>query len=164
MGFIVQPCVYYSIFCHNCIIFLYTDCITCTRKLDVNSDKLGEFSLDFVGSIYTLQSGFYAKNGKWIKSRGIGQIGDDTILHKDTFVDSKGRIKYRFDKIRVGTIKRNILQGTLEKIGKFENQTKELNLNADRGRMWISRLTDVRKKETNYSIPFMLPVFEPSKI
>jgi len=98
------------------------------------------------------------------KSRGIGQIGDYTILHKDTFVDSKGRIKYSFDKIRVGTIKRNILQGTLEKIGKFQTETKELNLNADRGRLWIGRITDVRKKETNYSSPFMLPVFDYSKI
>jgi len=106
----------------------------------------------------------YGNRIKWEKSRGIGQIGDYTILHKDTFVDSKGRIKYSFDKIRVGTIKRNILQGTLEKIGKFQTETKELNLNADRGRLWIGRLTDVRKKETNYSSPFMLPVFDYSKI
>ena len=146
------------------VVMMYTDSITCTRKLDVNSDKLGEFSLDFEGSIYALQSGFYAKNDKWIKSRGIGQIGDDTILHKDTFVDSKGRIKYSFDKIRVGTIKRNILRGTLEKIGKFENQTRELNLNADRGRLWIGRLTDVRLKERNVSTPFNLNIFDYTKI
>jgi len=66
--------------------------------------------------------------------------------------------------MRVGTIKRNILQGTLEKIGKFENQTKELNLNADRGRLWVGRITDVRKKEHNVSSPFDLSVFEYSKI
>jgi len=55
------------------IVMMYTDSITCTRKLNVHSEQLGEFSLDFEGSIYALQSGFYAKNGKWEKSRGIGQ-------------------------------------------------------------------------------------------
>ena len=32
--------------------------------------------------------------------------------------------------------KRNILQGTLQNIGKFQTETKKLNINADRGRMW----------------------------
>jgi len=145
------------------VVMMHTDSICCKKKLDVNSKKLGEFSLDFEGSVYALQSGFYSKNGKW-KSRGIGQLGDDTILHKDTFVDEKGRIKYSFDKVRVGTIKRNILEGTIDKIGRFEKQTKNLNINADRGRMWWGRLTDVRKKEHNVSTPFDLSVFEYSKI
>ena len=69
-----------------------------------------------------------------------------------------------FDKVRVGTIKRNILQGTLQNIGKFHTETKELNINADRGRMWWGRLTDVRLKEHNVSSPFDLSVFEFSKI
>ena len=62
--------------------------------------------------------GFYARNGKWDRSRGIGSIEDDSIEHKETFVDSKGRIKYSFVKTRVGTIRQNIGRGILEKIGK----------------------------------------------
>jgi len=34
----------------------------------------------------------------------------------------------------------------------------------DWNRFWIGRLTDVRKKETNYSVPFNLDVFDVSKI
>ncbi len=146
------------------VIMMYTDSICCKKKLDIQSDKFGEFSLDFEGSVYALQSGFYALNGRFEKSRGIGQIGDDTIFHKDTFVDDKGRIKYKFEKIRVGTIKRNILKNSLENIGKFYIETKELNLNADRGRLWFGRLTDVRLKEHNISVPFPLPEFPVNKI
>ena len=146
------------------VVMMYTDSICSKKKIEIESKKLGEFSFDFEGSVYALQSGFYAKNGHFEKSRGIGQIGDQTILHKDTIVDAKGRIKYSFDKVRVGTIKRNILQGTLQNIGKFQTETKELNINADRGRMWWGRLTDVRLKEHNVSSPFDLSVFEFSKI
>jgi len=146
------------------VVMMYTDSICSKKKLDIQSDKFGEFSLDFEGSVYALQSGFYALNGRFEKSRGIGQIGDDTIFHKDTFVDDKGRIKYKFEKIRVGTIKRNILKNSLENIGKFYTETKELNLNGDRGRLWWGRLTDVRKKEHNISSPFPLPEFPVDKI
>ena len=101
---------------------MYTDSITCKRKLRVNSTKLGKFSLDFTGSIYALQNGFYAKNGKWDRSRGIGQIGDDTIEHKETFLDEKGHVCYSFEKLRVGTIKRNLLKGTIDNIGNFPHR------------------------------------------
>ena len=131
------------------VVMMYTDSVCCKRKLGTNSKKLGEFSLDFEGSVYALQNGFYSKNGKWERSRGIGQIGDESIEHKETFVDNQGRIKYSFEKLRVGTIKQNIMKGTLGNIGKFYKVTKKLNLNADRGRMWFGRLTDIRKKENN---------------
>ncbi|MDH5463596.1 MAG: DNA polymerase [Nitrosopumilus sp.] len=146
------------------VIMMYTDSITCRGKLRVNSTKLGGFSLDFVGSIYALQNGFYAKDGKWDRSRGIGQIGDDTIEHKETFVDEKGHVCYSFEKIRVGTIKRNLLKGTIDDIGKFSTEVKKLNINGDRGRMWWGRLTDVRKRERNISSPFNLSVFDYKKI
>ena len=146
------------------VVMMYTDSVCSKKKLDISSKKLGEFSFDFEGSVYALQNGFYSKNGKWDRSRGIGQIGDDSIEHKETHVDEQGRIKYSFEKLRVGTIKQNILRGTLGNIGKFSKVTKELNLNADRGRMWFGRLTDIRKKEHNTSIPFNLSVFEYTKI
>jgi len=64
----------------------------------------------------------------------------------------------------VGTIKRNILRNSLENIGKFYTETKELNLNGDRGRIWWGRLTDVRLKEHNFSSPFPLPEFPVDRI
>lgn len=146
------------------VIMMYTDSICTKKKLDLGSKVLGEFSEDFAGSIYSLQNGFYAKDGKWDRSRGIGSIGDESIEHKETFVDSKGRIKYSFVKLKVGTIKENINRKTLEKIGSFYEVTKSLNINGDRGRMWLGRLTDVRLKENNISVPFNLDVFDVAKI
>jgi len=146
------------------IVMMYTDSITTTKKLNLNSKKLGEFSQDFAGSIYALQSGFYAKDGKFEKSRGIGQLGDETILHKDTIVDSKGRLVYEFEKTRVGTIKQNIKKGTLDKIGSFSTVKRNLKLNGDRGRHWWGKLTDVRLKERNISTPFSFPLDDPKKI
>ncbi len=146
------------------VIMMYTDSICSKKKLDLDSKEMGEFSSDFEGSIYALQSGFYAKNDIWEKSRGIGSIGDESINHKETTIDSKGRIKYSFEKLRVGTLKENLNRGTLEKIGSFYTASKQLNVNGDRGRLWHGRLTDVRLKEHNVSSPFPLPLFDVTKI
>ena len=97
-------------------IMMYTDSVCTRKKLNIDSKKLGSFSFDFEGSVYVLQSGFHSKNDIWDKSRGIGSIGNETIDHKETIIDSKGQIKYRFNKLRVGTIKRNTASGTLDKI------------------------------------------------
>jgi hypothetical protein len=59
----------------------------------------------------------------------------------------------------------NITKGTFDNIGKFSKVTRDLDINADRGRWWIGELTDVRKKETNsVSTPFSFPEFDPDKI
>lgn len=148
----------------NDVIMMYTDSICSKKKLDLDSKEMGGFSFDFEGSIYALQSGFYSKNDTWEKSRGIGSIGDESINHKETTIDSKGRIKYSFEKLRVGTLKENLNKGTLEKIGSFYTASKQLNINGDRGRLWHGRLTDVRLKENNVSSPFPLPLFDVTKI
>jgi len=146
------------------VIMMYTDSITTTKKLNLDSKKLGGFSQDFDGSIYALQSGFYSKNGYFEKSRGIGQLGDETIIHKETKVDSKGRLVYEFEKTRVGTIKLNIKRKTIENIGAFTTVKKNLKLNGDRGRQWWGKLSDVRLKERNISTPFSFPLDDPKKI
>jgi len=66
------------------VVMMYTDSVCSRRELDVSSKNLGEFSFDFEGSVYALQNGFYSKNGKWDRSRGIGQIGNRQIEHLDT--------------------------------------------------------------------------------
>ncbi len=147
------------------VIMMYTDSICTRKKLECNSEKLGEFKIDFEnGTIYALQNGFYSKNGKWDRSRGIGSIGDESIEHKETFLDSKGRIKYSFKKLRVGTLKENLNKGTLDKIASFYEVTRELNINGDRGRHWWGRLTDARLQENNISSPFNLSIFDYRKI
>jgi len=146
------------------VIFIYTDSISTTKKLNLDSKELGGFSEDFEGSIYTLQSGFYSKNGYFERSRGVGHLGDETIIHKETKTDSKGRLVYEFEKKKVGTLKLNIKQNTLDNIGAFTTVTKKLKLNGDRGRMWWGKLSDVRLKERNISTPFDLSLDDPTKI
>lgn len=164
---ITRAMLYHAIMEHgieNELVMMYTDSITTTKKLNLDSKKLGEFSCDFEGSIYALQSGFYAKNGYFEKSRGIGQLGDETIIHKETKMDSKGRLVYEFEKTRVGTIKMNIKNKTLEKIGSFSKVKRNLKLNGDRGRHWWGKLSDVRLNERNISTPFSFPIDDPKKI
>lgn len=53
------------------IVSFATDSICTTRKLDIDSDQLGEFSFDnSADDVFYLQNGFYRFNGKW-KQRGL---------------------------------------------------------------------------------------------
>ena len=126
------------------------------------SKKLGDFTLDAQGEAYLLQNGFYRVGGKF-RNKGFANIGNDAIESLEPF-EQDGKIKYTFEMTKVGTLKQNLLRGTFDNIGKFSKITRDLDINADRGRFWIGRLTDVRKKETNYSIPFSFPEFDPSKL
>jgi hypothetical protein len=94
----------------------------------------------------------------------LAKVGKDTISELEPFVDKDGKIKYTFEITKVGTLKDNLKRGTFDNIGKFTTITRDLDINADRGRFWIGKLTDVRKKETNYSVPFSFPEFDPDKI
>ena len=57
-----------------------------------------------------------------------------------------------------------MLNNSLSDIDKFSTTTKDLDINADRGRFWMGKLTDVRKNETNYSAPFSFPEFDHDEI
>lgn len=144
------------------VCMIYTDAITTTRNLNLESKKLGDFSLDIEGEAYLLQNGFY-RVGEKFRNKGFANIGNDTINHLEPF-EQDGKIKYTFEMTKVGTLKANLKRGTFDNIGKFSKETRDLDLNADRGRFWLGRLTDVRKKETNYSTPFSFPEFDPDKI
>jgi len=144
------------------VCMIYTDAITTTRNLNLNSKKLGDFSEDVKGEAYLLQNGFYRVGDKF-RNKGFANIGNDTIERLEPF-EEDGKIKYTFEMTKVGTLKQNLLRGSFDNIGKFSKETRNLDLNADRGRFWIGQLTDVRKKETNYSTPFSFPEFDASKL
>jgi len=61
-------------------------------------------------------------------------------------------------------LRSSILFDDISEIGKIKTVERQVNLNADKKRFWIGRLTDVRKKETNYSTSFSFPEFDPDKI
>ncbi len=67
------------------IVSFATDSICTTKKLEVNSTKLGNFSFDNEEEdVFVLQNGFYRFNGKW-KQRGLGKLGTREIEHLNTF-------------------------------------------------------------------------------
>ena len=49
-------------------VFFAVDSTCTTKKLDVNSIKLGDFSFDNEAKdVFVLQNGFYSKDEKWIR-------------------------------------------------------------------------------------------------
>ncbi|MDH5417409.1 MAG: hypothetical protein OEW86_05385 [Nitrosopumilus sp.] len=68
----------------NDVVSFATDSIITTKKLGVNSTKLGGFAFENSGDdVYVLQNGIYRFNGLW-KKRGIGNLGNRQIEHLDT--------------------------------------------------------------------------------
>jgi len=68
----------------NDVVSFATDSIITSKKLGVNSTKLGGFAYENSGNdVYVLQNGIYRFNGKW-KKRGIGNLGNRQIEHLGT--------------------------------------------------------------------------------
>lgn len=134
------------------IVAFATDSICTTRKLDINSRKLGQFSYEGKSDdTFYLQNGFYRFNGKW-KQRGFGKLGNKEIEHIETF-ERKGKLCYSFKILRNNTLRKSIIQDKISKIGKIELQTREINFNADRKRLWLDTIQSVDQKHCNESVP-----------
>lgn len=145
------------------VVSFATDSIITTKKLDVNSVKLGDFSYDNSGDdVYVLQNGIYRFNGKWKKS-GFGKLGNNDIEHLETF-ERMGRLYYSFRILRNNTLRKSIIQNKISDIGKIKPQTREINLNADRKRLWLGKLESVDQKYANESIPISLNHFSKKLI
>jgi len=146
----------------NDIVAFATDSICTTKKVNVNSQKLGEFSLDSTGDdCYFLQNGFYRLNDKW-KQRGIGKLGSKEIEHLDT-IQRDEKLFYSFKVNRVGRLRNSIITNQLNNIGKFKVFEKQINLNADRKRMWIGELDGINDK-SNSSVPLSFNHFTLDQI
>ena len=140
------------------VIAFATDSICTTKKLNLNSKRLGDFSLDKQGKDdYYLQNGIYRFNDYW-KNRGLGNLGHREIEHLDTYV--KGDKLYRkFTINRVKQLRSSIIQNEISEIGKIKPFVREVNLNADRKRFWLDNMTAINH-ETNDSLPISLNYFE----
>jgi len=140
------------------VAFFATDSICTTKKLNVNSINLGDFSFDNqADDIFVLQNGFYRFNGKW-KQRGLGKLGTREIEHLDTF-EKEGRLYYRFKVLRNNRLRSSIREDRISDIGKIKPITREFNLNADRKRFWLGRIESIDRKENNDSMPLLLNYF-----
>jgi hypothetical protein len=121
------------------VVFFATDSICTTKKLDVNSTMLGDFSFDNESDdVFVLQNGFYRFNGKW-KQRELGKLNGKEIEHLETF-EKNGRLYYSFVVNRNNRLRSSILQNRIKDIGKVKPEIREFNLNADRKRFWLGRI------------------------
>lgn len=145
------------------VVSFATDSICTTRKLDIDSDQLGEFSFDnSADDVFYLQNGFYRFGKKW-KQRGLGKLGGKEIEHLDTF-EKNGRLYYRFIVNRNNRLRSSILQNDIDKIGKIKPNVREVNLNADRKRLWLGTIKSVDSKIMNESVPISMTHFEKGRI
>ena len=140
------------------VVFFATDSICTTKRLDVNSSKLGSFSFDNqADDVFVLQNGFYRFNGKW-KQRGLGKLGTKEIEHLDTF-EKDGRLYYRFNVLRNNRLRSSIIQNKIQDIGKIKPITREFNLNADRKRFWLGMIENMDDRVMNESMLLSLDYF-----
>ena len=140
-----------------------TDSIISTKKLDVNSTKLGRFAYENSGDdVYVLQNGIYRFNGKW-KKRRIGNLGNKQIEHLDT-IEKDGNLYQIINVLRVGRLRTSILSNSIGEIGKFKTIERLVNLNADKKRLWFEKLRNVNDGKIIDSMPINLNYFEKSEI
>jgi hypothetical protein len=140
-----------------------TDSICTTKKLDIDSEKLGEFSYEgSADDVFFLQNGFYRFNGKW-KQRGLGKIGTKQIEHLETF-EKDGKLFYRARVLRNTRLRSSIIQNKISEIGKIKQVTREINLNADRKRLWLGKIESIDSKIMNDSMPLSLSQFTKEEI
>ena len=146
----------------NHVVAFATDSVCTTKKLNVNSQKLGGFSFETSGNdCYFLQNGFYRINDKW-KKRGIGKYKGKKIEHLDT-VQREGELFRIYHELRVGRLISSIVSNNLQNIGKFSKKEKKINLNADHKRFWLDRLEEIDTKK-NKSMPLSMNYFNKSDI
>ena len=132
-----------------------TDSICTTKKYDVNSTRLGDFSFDNeADDVFVLQNRFYRFNGKW-KQRGLGKLNGKEIEHLETF-EKDGRLYYRFKVLRNNRLRSSIIQNGISKIGIIKEETRQINLNADRKRFWLGRIENLNNEIMNESMPLLL--------
>ena len=131
-----------------------TDSICTTKKLDIDSSRLGKFSFeDSADDVFYLQNGFYRFNDIW-KQRGFGRLGSKDIEHLETFVE-KGKLLYKIKVLRNTRLRSSILQNRITDIGKIRPVIKKINLNADRKRLWLQRLEAI-DYTINESVPLSM--------
>jgi hypothetical protein len=130
----------------NEVVFFATDSVCTTKKLEYDSDKLGEFSFDnSANDVYVLQNGFYRFNEKW-KQRGLGNLGSKEIEHLET-IERGDDLFYTYKMVRPSRLRTSIISDSISDIGKFKIFEKQINLNADKKRIWFEKLRSIQEKK-----------------
>ena len=138
------------------VIAFATDSILTTRKLNVNSTKLGEWKFEqSANDTFVVQNGINRMNNKW-KKRGIFSYKGKKFEHLDTEVID-GEIYMIYEENKPNTLRASINSGKINQIGRFDTKKRKIDLNADRKRFWPGqKLKLVNDRTMNVSFPWNL--------
>jgi hypothetical protein len=98
-----------------------------------------------------------------MEAEGISKLKGKEIEHLDTF-EKKSRLYYRFNVLRNNRLRSSIIQNVISRIGVIKEETREVNLNADRKRFWLGRIESMDDEEKNESVPLSLNYFIKNEI
>ncbi|MGI0062749.1 MAG: hypothetical protein ACREBA_09895 [Nitrosotalea sp.] len=112
--------------------------------------------------IFVLQNGFYRFNGKW-EQRGFGKLSEKDIGHLETF-EKNGKLFYKIRVLRNSLLRKSIIENQISEIGKIKEVVKQVNLNADRKRLWLGNIESIDSKVMNESVPISLNYFAKEEI
>jgi len=145
------------------VVSFATDSLCITKFLEIDSNKLGEFSFEnSAEDVFYLQNGFYRYNGKW-KQRGLGRLGTRDIENLQTY-EKDGKLIMKIKLLRSARLRSSILQNNISEIGKIKEYEREVNLNADRKRLWLDKINSIDDKIMNESVPLSLNHFSKEQI
>ena len=111
--------------------------------------------------MYYLQNGFYRFGQKW-KLVGLGKPGK-RVEHVDA-IEKDGRLYMEYEINRTRQLASSIIQGKINEIGRIRRETREINLNADRKRMWFEDLKDINDGKMIDSLPISMNYFKKDEI
>lgn len=154
------------------VIMLATDGIFSTKPLDVDTSGkkvLGHWESEYHPLFYLVMAGIYSYNTKdnpvlESKSRGFGlttynpETGEKD---KFDFLDAKiyfenGEFIFKILTLRPLSIKHSLIQNAVNssQIGRMQEFPKEINLNGDKKRVWISPLNTLQDYSDSLTIEF----------
>lgn len=135
-----------------------TDSVMTSKKLDVDSTKLGGFSFEKEASdCYLLQNGYYRMNDTW-KNRGIASMNGKTIKHLDTYMKN-GKLFLKIQESRTTRLKSGIILNRISDIGNIKPTVRWVDPNADRKRLWLGEINQIDDESFNESMPISLNFF-----
>ena len=111
---------------------------------------------------FYLQNGFYRFNGKW-KQRGLGRLGTRDIENLQTY-EKDGKLVMKIKLLRSARLRSSILQNNISEIGRIKEYEREVNLNADRKRLWLGTIKSTDDKIMNESVPLSMNHFTKENI
>ena len=138
------------------VVSIATDSILTTKKINVNSSKLGQFKHEkSANDTYIIQNGINRMNNEW-KNRGIFIKNGKRFEHLDTVIRD-GTAYMIYQQHKPNTLRASIISGDISKIARFETFEKRIDLNADRKRDWVGqRLERIDDKTMHVSMPWNL--------